>query len=91
MKIIDVNEEIEAIEYDDTNIDVSFVGGTLTIASKIKGDVIDSNFTELDTRLSNVESQIRMRLIGEINRLTQMVENLQSNIPYVMGDNSEEV
>ena len=48
--------------------------------TKIKGDVIDNNFNELDRRLSDVESQMRLRFLGEIQRIRTENEELSKRI-----------
>ena len=44
-------------------------GETLSILSDVKPEIIDANFDELDKRLSELEATVKMRIIGQLNRL----------------------
>ena len=37
--------------------------------SNIKPDIIDANFNELDKRLSDLEATVKMRILGQLNKL----------------------
>lgn len=51
---------------------------TLIIRSNINTTIIDSNFNELDKRLSNIEAQLKLRFQGEINVLRTKIEKLEN-------------
>lgn len=73
--------DIKQIAYDENLLDMYVDNNnTLVIDTKIKGDVIDANFNELDKRLSDVESQMRLRFLGEIQRLRSENETLNAKI-----------
>lgn len=44
-------------------------GETLSILSDVKPEIIDANFDELDKRLSELEATVKMRILGQLNRL----------------------
>lgn len=91
---LDVNN-VKKIVYDENLMNVELNdNGELIFYGNIKGDVIDSNFTELDKRLSDVESQMRLRFLGEIQRLRSENETLLNRISsleakYIKEENNE--
>lgn len=88
MIAINIEDGIKNIVYDEKLMDLHLENeDTLIIDTKIKTDVIDSNFNELDSRLSDVESQIKLRFLGEIQRLRGEIEKLRSQIKE--GKNNE--
>ena len=44
-------------------------GDTLNIMTNIKPEIIDNNFNELDKRLSDLEATVKMRILGQLNKL----------------------
>ena len=57
---------------EDTNVSDLYLsenGETLSIMTNVKPDVIDANFNELDKRLSELEGIVKMRIIGQLNKL----------------------
>jgi hypothetical protein len=44
-------------------------GETLSIMTNVKPEIIDANFAELDKRLSELEGTVKMRILGQLNRL----------------------
>lgn len=73
-KIInDINlSKVKNIIIEDDNVVNFFINEeneTLTIMSNIKPDIIDANFNELDKRLSDLEATVKMRILGQLNKL----------------------
>lgn len=62
-KIIVNNEDV-------INVNISNNGETLLISSNINPKVIDSNFDELDKRLSDLESTVKLRILGQLNKIS---------------------
>lgn len=85
---LDEDKKITQIAYDENLLDMYIDNeNTLVIDTKIKGDVIDANFNELDKRLSDVESQMRLRFLGEIQRLRSENETLSNRINQLESAN----
>lgn len=80
MKKIDLDKnEITSIIYDDKQININVEDGALVITSNINCDVIDNNFNELESRVSDIEAQIRLRFIGELNKLKVKIEEISNH------------
>lgn len=64
--------KVKNIIIEDDNVVNFFINEeneTLTIMSNIKPDIIDDNFNELDKRLSDLEATVKMRILGQLNKL----------------------
>ena len=64
--------KVKNIIIEDDNVVNFFINEeneTLTIMSNIKPDIIDANFNELDKRLSDLEATVKMRILGQLNKL----------------------
>lgn len=64
--------KVKNIIIEDDNVVNFFINEeneTLTIMSNIKPDIIDGNFNELDKRLSDLEAIVKMRILGQLNKL----------------------
>lgn len=59
------------------NLIVSEDGETLSILSNVKPEIIDTNFEELDKRLSEMEATMKMRVLGQINNLTSKIDKIK--------------
>lgn len=74
-------KNVDKIIIEDDNI-VNFIfsddNKTLNIFSNIKPHIIDANFKELDKRLSDVESTIKMRILGQLNNVLNKIEKLSN-------------
>ena len=68
---IDLSKVKNIIIEDDNVINLiqSEDGETLSILSNVKPEIIDANFDELDKRLSELEATVKMRILGQLNRL----------------------
>lgn len=72
--------KIKNIIIEDDNVINFFINEeneTLTIMSNIKPEVIDANFNELDKRLGDLESTVRLRILGQLNNLVSKVEKIK--------------
>lgn len=72
--------KIKNIIIEDDNVVNFFINEeneTLTIMSNIKPEVIDANFNELDKRLGDLESTVRLRILGQLNNLVSKVEKIK--------------
>jgi hypothetical protein len=80
MKKIDLNKnEITSIIYDDKQINIKVEDGALVITSNINCDVIDKNFNELESKIDDINAQIRLRFIGELNKLKVKIEEISNH------------
>ena len=64
--------KVKNILIEDTNVSDLYLsedGETLSIMTNVKPEIIDANFTELDKRLSELEGTVKMRILGQLNRL----------------------
>ena len=64
--------KVKNIIIEDDNVVNFFINEeneTLTIMSNIKPEIIDNNFNELDKRLSDLEATVKMRILGQLNKL----------------------
>lgn len=64
--------KVKNIVIEDDNVVNFFINEeneTLTIMSNIKPEIIDNNFNELDKRLSDLEATVKMRILGQLNKL----------------------
>ena len=64
--------KVKNIVIEDDNVVNFFINEeneTLSIMSNIKPEIIDNNFNELDKRLSDLEATIKMRILGQLNKL----------------------
>lgn len=72
--------DLKTITYDSSKLTVDSNDNTLTIDVNINPSVIDTNFNELDKRLSDMESQFRLRVLGEIRVLRTEIEQLKRDV-----------
>lgn len=64
--------KVKNIVIEDDNVVNFFINEeneTLSIMSNIKPEIIDNNFNELDKRLSDLEATVKMRILGQLNKL----------------------
>lgn len=79
MQIIDI-DDIKRFEVDSNSLYAVKEGDSLKLYSNVNASIIDSNFYELDERISNIEAQNRLRFDGELARLKNEIEELKSRI-----------
>ena len=79
MQIIDI-DDIKRFEVDSNSLYAVKEGDSLKLYSNVNASIIDSNFSELDERISNIEAQNRLRFDGELVRLKNEIEELKSRI-----------
>lgn len=79
MQIIDI-DDIKKFEVDSNSLYAVKEGDSLKLYSNVNASIIDSNFYELDERISNIEAQNRLRFDGEVARLKNEIEELKSRI-----------
>lgn len=79
MQIIDI-DNIKKFEVDSNSLYAVKEGDSLKLYSNVNASIIDSNFYELDERISNIEAQNRLRFDGEVARLKNEIEELKSRI-----------
>lgn len=79
MQIIDI-DNIKRFEVDSNSLYAVKEGDSLKLYSNVNASIIDSNFSELDERISNIEAQNRLRFDGELARLKNEIEELKSRI-----------
>lgn len=79
MQIIDI-DNIKRFEVDSNSLYAVKEGDSLKLYSNVNASIIDSNFSELDERISNIEAQNRLRFDGELVRLKNEIEELKSRI-----------
>lgn len=79
MQIIDI-DNIKKFEVDSNSLYAVKEGDSLKLYSNVNASIIDSNFYELDERISNIEAQYRLRFDGELARLKNEIEELKSRI-----------
>lgn len=73
-------ENIEELTFDENLFDIQLEGKSLIINSKINGEIIDSNFNELDNRITNIESQLRLRINGQLQKLAAELNTTQNEV-----------
>lgn len=72
--------KVKNIIIEDDNVVNFFINEeteTLTIMSNVKPEIIDANFNELDKRLSDLESTVRLRILGQLNNLIGKVDKIK--------------
>ena len=55
-------------------------GDSLELFSNVNGSIIDNNFNELDSRISAIEAQNRLRIDGELIRCKNEIDELKKRI-----------
>lgn len=73
LNIILENDDLIDFEYDKES-------NTLSIFQIMNPRIIDLNFNELEKRIENLESQLKLRYLGELNNLKSKVEKLEKNV-----------
>lgn len=75
---LDLSKIEEIIIEDDNVMNITFSedGKQMILFSNIKPEIIDENFNELDDRVTELESIIKLRLTGQINNILSRLENL---------------
>lgn len=73
LNIILENDDLIDFEYDKES-------NTLSIFQIMNPRIIDLNFNELEKRIENLESQLKLRYLGELNNLKSKVERLEKNV-----------
>lgn len=72
--------KVKNIVIEDTNVTDLYLsenGDTLSIMTNVKPEIIDANFNELDKRLSDLESTVRLRILGQLNNVISKVEKIK--------------
>ena len=72
LKVILENDDVIDFSYDEQK-------GELIIYQIMNPKIIDSNFNELESRIENLETSLRLRYLGELNNLKSRVEKLEKN------------
>lgn len=78
MEIIEINNLL--IENNTNLVSVSFneKENKVIISQIMNPEIIDLNFNELENRINNLESEIRLRYRGELMALKSKVEKLEN-------------
>lgn len=74
LQINDINE----IEYNDEIIDIMVEGNKLKITTNLSSTIIDNNFNELEARINDIESQLKLKYDGQIKFLLTEVNMLKN-------------
>lgn len=72
--------KVKNIVIEDTNVTDLYLsenGDTLSIMTNVKPEIIDANFNELDKRLSDLESTVRLRILGQLNNVISKVDKIK--------------
>lgn len=72
LKVILENDDVIDFSYDEQK-------GELIIYQIMNPKIIDGNFNELESRIENLETSLRLRYLGELNNLKSRVEKLEKN------------
>lgn len=72
LKVILENDDVIDFSYDEQKEE-------LIIYQIMNPKIIDSNFNELESRIENLETSLRLRYLGELNNLKSRVEKLEKN------------
>lgn len=75
-------DKIKQIEIPDGgNLEFKIENNKLIIDCPVNGSIIDNNFNDVSkaisdllSRVEDVESQLRLRVIGELNKLKSLIE-----------------
>lgn len=90
MQIVDITD-VRKIEFDSNSFYTIKEGDSLKLFSNVNGSIIDNNFNELDSRISNIEAQNRLRFDGELIRYKNEIDELKNRITelekYIKIDN----
>lgn len=90
MQIVDITD-VRKIEFDSNSFNTIKEGDSLKLFSNVNGSIIDNNFNELDSRISNIEAQNRLRFDGEFIRYKNEIDELKNRITelekYIKIDN----
>lgn len=72
LKVILENDDVIDFSYDEQK-------GELIIYQIMNPKIIDDNFNELESRIENLETSLRLRYLGELNNLKSRIEKLEKN------------
>jgi len=72
LKVILENDDVIDFSYDEQKEE-------LIMYQIMNPKIIDSNFNELESRIENLETSLRLRYLGELNNLKSRVEKLEKN------------
>ena len=79
MQIVDITD-VRKIEFDSNSFNTIKDGDSLKLFSNVNGSIIDNNFDELDSRISAIEAQNRLRIDGELIRCKNEIDELKKRI-----------
>ena len=79
MQIVDITD-VRKIEFDSNSFNTIKEGDSLKLFSNVNGSIIDNNFNELDSRISAIEAQNRLRIDGELIRCKNEIDELKKRI-----------